>query len=116
MEKQLPIDLAQLDATFGEDGRAGLIETFLNHSEVLFNRINAAWNEKDIKTVIDVAHQMKGMGSSIYAAELSRHALHLEKLAKETSPNWETMLESYDNLKLVHKKVTDYLATQNCNT
>ncbi|MBX9671007.1 MAG: Hpt domain-containing protein [Candidatus Obscuribacterales bacterium] len=115
MTDKPPIDLYQLDATFGEDGRADLIETFLNHSNVLFSRINAAWDEKDIKTVVDAAHQMKGMGSSIYAAELSRQALHLEKLAKENSPDWQSMLESYDALKEVHKRVTDYLAMQNCN-
>ncbi len=116
MPDKPPIDLFLLDSTFGEEGRADLIETFLKHSQVLFQRINNAWEEKDIKTVIDVAHQMKGMGSSIYATDLSKQSLQLERLAKESSPDWQKMLVAFEEMKVLFTAVTDYLAVNHKNS
>ncbi|MDZ4834844.1 MAG: Hpt domain-containing protein [Candidatus Melainabacteria bacterium] len=108
-----PIDLQMLDTTFGKDGRTDIISTFIEHSALLFNRMNTGFEQHDAEVVIDVAHQIKGMGASIYALELSTHAHELERLAKSETPDWQLMAESMERLKKAFATLSGYLSEPN---
>jgi HPt (histidine-containing phosphotransfer) domain-containing protein len=109
--EEIPIDLHMLDTVFGKDGREDILSTFISHSEILYARIEAAFAQNDIETIVDVAHQLKGMCASIYATELSGKALVLERLAKESDPDWVAMTESYAVVKRGFTALTNYLST-----
>lgn len=108
-----PIDLELLDNTFGKDGRQDIISTFIEHSGLLFSRINTGFEEQNVEIVIDVAHQIKGMGASIYASDLSSHAHALERIAKDEDPDWELIAQALENLKKCFAKLTGYLESHN---
>lgn len=108
-----PIDLDMLDDTFGKDGRADIISTFIEHSGLLFSRINTGLEEQNVEIVIDVAHQIKGMGASIYALDLSTQAHTLERIAKDENPDWQLIATALEDLKRCFAKLTGYLDSHN---
>lgn len=111
--KATPIDLQLLDQTFGKDGRQDIISTFIEHSARLFSRIDSAREEKNVEVVVDVAHQIKGMGASIYAIDLSTRAHNLERLAKNESPDWQQIAQALNDLKQCFDTLRGYLDSQN---
>lgn len=111
--EDLPIDLELLDNTFGRDGRQDIISTFIEHSGLLFSRITTGFEEQNVEIVIDVAHQIKGMGASIYASDLSSQAHALERLAKSENPDWQLIAKELDKLKKCFAKLTGYLESHN---
>jgi len=104
-----PIDLEMLDATFGKEGREDIISTFISHSGVLFPQIDAAFEARNIDLVIDIAHQFKGMCASVYAHDVSGKALILERLAKESDPDWAQMADALAVLKSGFATLASYL-------
>ncbi len=108
-----PIDLEMLDTTFGKDGREDIISTFIEHSETLFSRMDPAFSQRDAEAVIDIAHQVKGMGASIYAIELSGKANQLEQLAKQPQPDWHEMSLSLGELRKTFADLSSYLEDKN---
>lgn len=110
--EEKPIDLDMLDEVFGKDGREDILSTFITHSDVLLPRIDTAFEEKDVATVIDVAHQIKGMCASVYANKVSRNAHALERLAKEGEPDWNEMSNAFAVLKSDLANLTSFLAAQ----
>ena len=107
--EETPVDLEMLDKVFGREGRTDILSTFLSHSGVLISRIETAFEEKEISTVIDVAHQIKGMCASIYASDCSGRALAVEQLAKQSDPDWEKISGAYAILKRDFSSLLTYL-------
>jgi len=107
--EEKPVDLDMLDNVFGREGRTDILSTFISHSAVLIPRIETAFEQKQISSVIDVAHQIKGMCASIYASDCSGRALAVEQLAKQSEPDWEKISGAYAILKRDFSDLLSYL-------
>jgi HPt (histidine-containing phosphotransfer) domain-containing protein len=107
--EQKPVDLEMLDDVFGREGREDILSTFISHSGVLIPRMETAFEERQISTVIDIAHQIKGMCASIYASDCSGRALAVEQLAKQSDPDWKKISDAYAILKRDFSDLLTYL-------
>lgn len=107
--ERAPIDLEMLDQTFGADGRTEIVDTFVSHTVVLFQKLQAAIDEKNIVLAKDMAHQLKGMSASVYAHEFSKKSLALEGLTKEETVNWDQVKESLAALEQMFAAIKTYL-------
>jgi len=110
-EHDQPVDVAKLDETFGTEARDEILSTFVQYTPVLLQRLATGIQDRDEKTARDVAHQLKGMSSSIYADELLQHSLAIERVAKTDPVDWTTLQSSLPALEVVYQKVRLYLDT-----
>ncbi len=80
------INLQALEAACGQDGARELLEIFIQSTDDLLQRMNAALSAHDAKQLKSCAHEMKGACASIGAHDMAAISKNIEAIA--VTENW----------------------------
>jgi len=93
-----------------DDAMDEFIQTYLENTPLLIQRIEAGLNASDAEAVFHSAHQLKGGSGSLGATQLAQLAFQIEQLGKSgTTAGVEPLLQS---LKSEFTAVEAFLAEQ----
>ncbi|HEY9714665.1 MAG TPA: response regulator [Chroococcales cyanobacterium] len=80
MQKELPINLAELEE-FYEDDLADVLKTFVETTERLIVEIQTCITRREDQNLAHMAHELKGSSAAVGAKELAKLGLYLERAA-----------------------------------
>ncbi|MBF0371398.1 MAG: PAS domain S-box protein [Magnetococcales bacterium] len=105
-----PIELHQLRQLFGNDDEVirELLRHFLPAAQELLNKLQAAANEKNQGTVLDLIQELKGACSNMGASAMVQLARRLERSIKEEN-GWEEVANALQALDRAHRRVGTFV-------
>ncbi len=105
------IEIETLFTTYGDKAGKELLESFQADAEHLLQNMASAVKQKDIFTLNDNIHQLKGSSASVYATELAKLSRAFEQAAAGDVYNWELFNEhlhaieaAFHNTKSISQK------------
>ncbi len=104
-----PDTLASLRSMLGspEDWQE-MVQTYQQDSQILLGSLRQALESRDVQTVAQLAHRLKGSSSTLGAKALARSCQELEKLVGQPSANsvnWDTIEQAFRRLEAEYQRV-----------
>jgi polar amino acid transport system substrate-binding protein len=99
----LLLDVESLNEIFGRDSVNELLEIFDKSTEALLQKLATAIDERNLRGVKSVLHELKGSSSMMRALYLQQLSLAME--ASANNQNWEELEESLPKLEQVFSAV-----------
>jgi PAS domain S-box-containing protein len=101
--------LASLQSMLGspEDWQE-MIQTYRQDSQALLGSLRQALESRDVQTVAQLAHRLKGSSSTLGAKLLAQRCQALEKLVRKPSANsvnWDTIEQAFQRLEAEYQRV-----------
>lgn len=103
-----PFDLNGLYELYGKDTVQELLQMSVDEARGLLTQIKDAISEKDSKSIMAAAHQLKGLASTMTINELARLSFELEAAARQE--NWDSIPQTEQQLQTEFDQVSDYIA------
>lgn len=104
-----PVILAQMRAVFSSpEAWQEMIQTYRQNSEALLGSLRQALESRDVQTVAQLAHCLKGSSSTLGAKLLAQRCQALEKLVRKPSANsvnWDTIEQAFQRLEAEYQRV-----------
>lgn len=76
-----PVNLEELEAFYGAEVLKQMMAIFINDTEDMLSRIETQRNERNVRAVAGLAHELKASAASIGAKQLARLSLYIEQAA-----------------------------------
>ncbi|ABC99813.1 histidine kinase [Synechococcus sp. 65AY6Li] len=101
--------LASLQSMLGspEDWQE-MIQTYRQDSQALLGSLRQALESRDVQTVAQLAHRLKGSSRTLGAKLLAQRCQALEKLVRKPSANsvnWDTIEQAFQRLEAEYQRV-----------
>ena len=108
--RKKPVELDVLFSTFGEELIADLLTDYIDEANDRLLELEAAIDNKDIQTVNEIVHDLKGSSATIYATEVAEISASMEQYARQDDYNWDSMTTRFEVLKSAWTRAQVYLA------
>lgn len=85
-----------------------MIQTYRQDSQALLGSLRQALESRDVQTVAQLAHRLKGSSSTLGAKLLAQRCQALEKLVRKPSANsvnWDTIEQAFQRLEAEYQRV-----------
>jgi HPt (histidine-containing phosphotransfer) domain-containing protein len=104
-----PFDLNGLYEMYGKDTVQELLQMSVDEARGLLVQIQDGIAERDSKSVMAAAHQLKGLASTMTINELARLSTELEAAARQES--WDSIPETKEKLEIEFAQVAKYVSS-----
>ena len=107
--KKAPADLHNLEKQFGSDTTRDLVRAYLEDTDEVLERMQAAIIGRDSKALKPLAHMLKSASRIVGATQLSQHSVEMEALCKDDQNQWLTIESFFEIFTASFKSTTEYL-------
>lgn len=103
-----PFDIEGLYEMYGKETVGELLQMSVDEARGLLDQIARGIQERDTKTVLAAAHQLKGLASTMTIDRLAKLSFELETSARHEQ--WESIPETTSKLESEYIQVANYVA------
>jgi HPt (histidine-containing phosphotransfer) domain-containing protein len=106
-ETAKPFDIDSLYDMYGKETVAELLQMSVDEARGLLDQIARGIEERDTKSVMAAAHQLKGLASTMTINNLAKLSFELETSARQEQ--WDDIPSTTSRLETEYRQLADYV-------
>ncbi len=103
-----PFDIQGLYDMYGQDTVAELLQMSVDESRGLLDQMIEGTRDRDSKTIMAAAHQLKGLASTMTINELAKLSFELESSARQEQ--WDSIQDTLTRLESEYQRTAQYVS------
>jgi HPt (histidine-containing phosphotransfer) domain-containing protein len=106
-ETAKPFDIDSLYDMYGKETVAELLQMSVDEARGLLDQIARGIEQRDTKSVMAAAHQLKGLASTMTINNLAKLSFELETSARQEQ--WDDIPATTSRLETEYRQLADYV-------